>query len=77
MPQHTGRFSAAWQAEHSLVITEAPIWVPTGETIGSVAIATADWVKPGSMSETVARAAHTLSAALEATDVTSGTPTVR
>ncbi|MFE5564845.1 helix-turn-helix domain-containing protein [Amycolatopsis japonica] len=77
VPQRTGRFSAAWQAEHGLVVTEAPIWVPSGETIGSLAVATAGAAKPYSMAETVARAAHTFSAALEATDVTSRTPTAR
>ncbi|WP_167369671.1 helix-turn-helix domain-containing protein [Amycolatopsis orientalis] len=66
VPQRTGRFSAAWQAEHGLVVTEAPIRVPTGETIASIAVATAGSAKPGSMAETVGRAAHTLSAALRA-----------
>ncbi|MFC3453815.1 helix-turn-helix domain-containing protein [Amycolatopsis speibonae] len=64
VPRRAGRFSAAWQAEHGLVVTEAPIRVPTGETIASIAVATTGSAKPGSMSETVARTARILSAAL-------------
>ncbi|SDY33674.1 IclR helix-turn-helix domain-containing protein [Amycolatopsis xylanica] len=37
VPQHTGRFSPCWQAEHGLTVSEAPVRLPTGEILGAIA----------------------------------------
>ncbi|RSM69379.1 transcriptional regulator, IclR family protein [Amycolatopsis sp. WAC 01375] len=64
VPQRTGHFCPVWQAEHDLVAVEAPITLPTGETVGSVAAVTAPTPSPGAVPDTVARAARTIGAAL-------------
>ncbi|RSM60709.1 transcriptional regulator, IclR family protein [Amycolatopsis sp. WAC 01376] len=64
VPQRTGHFCPVWQAEHGLVAVEAPILLPTGETVGSVAAVTAPAASPGAVPDTVARAARTIGAAL-------------
>ncbi|WP_083255006.1 helix-turn-helix domain-containing protein [Amycolatopsis orientalis] len=62
VPQHIGRFSPGWQAAHGLVVTEAPIRVPTGETVGSIAAAAPR--SSAALTEAVAHTARALGAAL-------------
>ncbi|EME62758.1 hypothetical protein H074_07601 [Amycolatopsis decaplanina DSM 44594] len=64
VPQRTGRFCPTWQTEHELVAIEAAIRLPTGQAVGSIAAVTAPPQSPVAISDTVARAARTLSAAL-------------
>ncbi|WP_409492104.1 helix-turn-helix domain-containing protein [Amycolatopsis sp. cmx-11-12] len=64
VPQCTGRFSPGWQATHGLVVIEAPVRLPTGESLGSIAAAIAGRQPSGAVSEVVARTARILSAAL-------------
>jgi predicted transcriptional regulator len=64
VPQHTGRFSPGWQAKHGLVVSEAPVRLPTGERLGSIAVAIDVRQPSGAVPEAVSRAARTLSMAL-------------
>ncbi|MFI0802793.1 helix-turn-helix domain-containing protein [Amycolatopsis lurida] len=64
VPQRTGRFCPRWQAEHELVAVEASVRLPTGRTVGSIATVLTLPQSSVTMSDTVARAARTLGAAL-------------
>ncbi|MEU3627599.1 transcriptional regulator, IclR family protein [Amycolatopsis coloradensis] len=64
VPQCTGRLSPGWQVKHGLVVAEAPVRLPTGEKLGSIAAVIAVRQPSGAVSEAVARTARILSAAL-------------
>ncbi|MEU8411903.1 helix-turn-helix domain-containing protein [Amycolatopsis japonica] len=64
VPQRIGRFCPVWQAEHELVAIEAAIRLPTGRAVGSIAAVLAPPQPLAALSETVARTARTLGAAL-------------
>ena len=64
IPQRTGRFSPGWQAKHGLVLIEAPVRLPTGEALGSIATAIEPSRAAAAVSDAVARTARTLGAAL-------------